>query len=324
MKRIATNSFALLIVYFGLLSILGSGGATEQEDSPNPFTFAVAGDMTHFSGDGIFNNANFFRGAMKAIKVVGGSAFMVVPGDLDPVDNVKWTIEQVMGPEYIWYPVVGNHELPGEGYESYYGRNMDLLRNYNYDKNGAGKPPDIVNKGPSGCPQTTYSFDYENTHFVVLNVYCDTGGDTVTTGTVPDHLYHWLVDDLHATSKKFIFVFGHEPAFPRPDADNGRLRHSTDSLNQYPSKRTRFWNLLRDAGVVAYICGHTHNHSVYYYDGVWQVDTGHARGAGDTGAASTFLMIHVDKDRVTYNAYRDVHDRDYDYDDIIHKGTLSP
>jgi hypothetical protein len=123
---------------------------------------------------------------------------------------------------------------------------MDLLRSYDYDQNNAGIPPDIFNTGPSGYPQSTYSFDYENAHFVVLNEHCDTGGDTVTSGDVPDHLYNRLLDDLQATTQDCIFVFGHEPAFPRSDADNGRLRHTTDSLNQYPSNRTRFWNLLRE------------------------------------------------------------------------------
>ncbi len=218
--------------------------------------------------------------------------------------------------------VVSNHELPRHGHEDYSGQNMDLLRRYDYDQNGTSTPPDIVNSGPSGCPETTYSFDYENTHFVVLNVYCDTGGDTVTSGDVPDDLYDWLNADLQATTKKYIFVFGHEPAFPQPDADNGRLRHQNDSLNQFPGNRDRFWNLLRDEGVVAYICGHTHNYSAYYYDGIWQLDAGHARGEGDTGAASTFLMIHVEENSVTFDAYRDLHDGIYDYDDIIHSGTL--
>ena len=154
-----------------------------------------------------------------------------------------------MGTDYLWYPVVGNHELPGDGSEAYLGANMDYLRAYNYDANGTGVPPDIVNTGPTGCPETTYSFDYENAHFVVLNEYCDVGGDDVTSGDMPDHLYDWLVADLQGTNKEHIFVFGHEPAYPQPDADNGRERHVGDSLDQYPTNRNRFWTLLRNEGV---------------------------------------------------------------------------
>lgn len=286
------------------------------------FTFAVTADIRRYSGEGTYDNLDYFKGVMEAIQAQGDSAFMLSPGDIDPVRNVMWTIENVMGKAFLWYPVVGNHELPGDGHESYSGENMALLRAYDYDKNGIGVPPDIVNTGPSGCPETTYSFDYENTHFVVLNEYCNTTGDTATDGNVSEHLYNWLVNDLHDTTQELIFVFGHEPAFPQPDADNGRMRHEGDSLNAYATSRDRFWSLLKDKGVIAYICGHTHNYSVSNYDGVWQIDVGHARGAGDIGAPSTFLLIHVNGKVVTFDAYRDAHDGDYDYNDIIHSGTI--
>ena len=113
-----------------------------------------------------------------------------------------------MGQDYLWYPVAGNHELPGQGNESYSGENMALLRTYDYDQNGVGVSPDILNAGPSGCPETTYSFDYENSHFVVLNEYCDTTGDAVTSSNVSDHLYNWLVNDLQATTQEHVFVLG--------------------------------------------------------------------------------------------------------------------
>jgi hypothetical protein len=56
--------------------------------------------------------------------------------------------------------------------------------------------------------------------------------------------------------------------------------------------------------VVAYICGHTHNHSVVNIAGVWQVDAGHARGKADPGARSTFIRIHVGDSQVSYETYR--------------------
>ena len=78
-----------------------------------------------------------------------------------------------------------------------------------------------------------------------------------------------------------------------PDTDTGRVRHDGDSLDQYPANRDRFWTLLEDTGVTAYVCGHTHNYSAKKFGLVWQVDSGHARGLGDTGAPSTFLMFYA-------------------------------
>ncbi|MBC8263208.1 MAG: metallophosphoesterase, partial [Anaerolineales bacterium] len=214
-----------------------------REQSDDQFTFAITADMRRYSGPG-YDSSQYFRGACEAIAARGRGAFMASPGDIDPTNDVRWTITSTLGAAYTWYPTAGNHELPGAGYESYSGSNMDWLRSYDY---GA------VNPGPSGCPETTYSFDYANAHFVMLNEYCDTGGDTVTSGDAPDHLYDWLVADLSATDKTHVFVLGHEPAYPQPDADNGRVRHLGDSLDQYPANRDRFWNLLRDEGVVAYV-----------------------------------------------------------------------
>jgi hypothetical protein len=283
----------------------------------DPFSFAVTADMRGLAGTGYYNDTpRYFRGVCEAIAAVGPGAFMVSPGDIDQPAGVKWTIEQHIDSAYIWYPVVGNHELPGAGQEFYLGSNMDWLREYNA---GGNSLPHIVNAGPPGCRETTYSFDYQNAHFVVLNEYYDGTSDAAIDGDVVDALYDWLAEDLASTLKPHIFVFGHEPAYPQPDADNGRQRHIGDSLDKYPARRDRFWRLLRDRGVVAYICGHTHNYSAVNKDGVWQVDVAHARGAGDTGAPSTFLMVNVvgdDLEDVTFHVYRDIHDGDYDYDDI--------
>jgi len=307
MKKKKGLIFTLLLASFMLLT---------PQLAIGKFSFAVTADQRSYTGGGTYNTSNYFRGVVEAIATQpgGSGAFMISPGDLDPPADSKWTIEEVLGSNYIWYPVVGNHELPDAGSESDYGANMAWLRAYGY---GA------VTQGPSGCPETTYSFDYENVHFVILNEYCDTGGDDVTHGNIPDHLYNWLLADLSSTTKEHIIVFGHEPAYPQPDADNGRLRHEGDSLNQYPLNRDRFWNLLRDKEVLAYISGHTHNYSIYRYDGVWQLDVGHARGAGDVGAPSTFVIVNVDGSMVTFDTYRDIHDDEYDYDDIIHSGTFS-
>jgi hypothetical protein len=299
------------ILLVGLLGLVSLPAAAQGGDEP--FTFVITADMRYFAGPG-YDSSTYFRGVVEAIDGLGGGAFMVSPGDIDPPADVLWTITRTLGITTTWYPVIGNHELPGLGHESYRGANVDWLNSFDY---GA------VNPGPMGCPTTTYSFDYGNAHFVMLNEYCDSTDDDVRNGDVSAHLYNWLAGDLSDTDKAHTFVFGHEPAYPQPDADNGRLRHLGDSLDQYPANRDRFWSLLQDEGVLAYFCGHTHNYSAVNVDGVWQVDAGHARGAGDTGAPSTFVVVHVDGGTVIFDAYRDEHDGSYDYDDITHRGTLA-
>ncbi|TET55148.1 MAG: hypothetical protein E3J64_00725, partial [Anaerolineales bacterium] len=170
--------------------------ATEVVSS-QPFTIAITSDQRYYSGPS-YDSSSYFRGACEAIAAAGETALMVSPGDIDPVEDVHWTITQTLGVTYTWYPVVGNHELPGNGTEVYTGANMDYLRAYDYG---------MVNIGPSGCPTTTYSFDYENVHLVMLNEYCDSDGYTATVGDIPDHLYNWLATDLAATDREHILVF---------------------------------------------------------------------------------------------------------------------
>ena len=285
--RWVANAIGLLLV--SVLVQCGSARAPVIGADSASFTFAITADMRNFAGSGEFDTSQYFRGAVEEIADHSSSAFMVTPGDFDPPVNVLWTITQTLGSDYIWYPVVGNHEIEPVSY-------MAWVRGYDYGE---------VNAGPSGCPETTYSFDYANAHFVILNEYCNEIGDDGAGGDVSDHLYDWLVADLGNTTQQHIFVFGHEAAYPQPDADNGRERHLEDSLNKYPANRDRFWDLLRSQGVTAYICGHTHNYSLVNVAGVWQLDVAHARGLGDTGAPSTFVLIHVDGPIVTYDTYRD-------------------
>lgn len=296
------------------VALIGAALLAPTNISLADFEFAVSADQRQYAGSGTYDSSSYFRGAMEALDQLGAGEFMISPGDIDPVADQRWTIDQVLGTAYIWYPVVGNHELPGDGYENNLGDNMAYLRAYDYG---------TVNPGPSGCRETTYSFDHENVHFIALNEYCDTAGDSATNGDIRDHLYNWLVADIQATSQEHILVFGHEPAYPLPDMDNDRLRHQYDSLNQYPANRDRFWNLLRDEGVLAYIHGHTHNTSALKIDDVWQVDVGHARGAGDTGAASTYAKVRVGGSVTAVDFYRDEHDGTYDYLDIHHNRLLT-
>jgi len=154
------------------------------------------------------------------------------------------------------------------------------------------------------CEETTYSFDFENTHFVVLNEYYDGNSDTGTDGDICDSLYQWLKKDLELNSKPLIFVFGHEPIVSIPDADNGRHRHRGDNLDAHTENNHRFQKLLRKHIVTAYVCGHTHDFSFAKINGLWQLDAAHSRGIGDRGARSTFLKIWVGEKNCWLDVYR--------------------
>lgn len=254
-------------------------------------SFSVTADMRSYTG----NNLNYFRGVCERLYYGGPGDFMISPGDLDPPDQAYETIQNYIGSGYTWYPVVGNHEAETVA-------DMTWLRALNA---GGNTLPGVVRIGPVNGIETSYSFDSGNLHIVVLNEYYDGTSDIALDGDIEDDLYNWLITDLSANTKPVTLVFGHEPAYPLPDEESGRIRHSGDSLDKYPVNRDRFWTALDTYDVTAYICGHTHNYSKSLINNVWQIDVGHARGTADSGSRSTFLMFYLmDDDSLWVYTYR--------------------
>jgi 3',5'-cyclic AMP phosphodiesterase CpdA len=245
----------------------------------------------------------YFAGACDAIMATGKGDFMISPGDIDPPDDVLSTIRAHIPDAFPWIPVVGNHEIDtAYGSPHAFSYSIEWIRSYSN--------PFSVSTGPSGAEKTCFSFDFGNAHFTILNEYYDGTFDNVLLnghGYLSAQLLSWMTADLAATAKPVIFVIGHEPAFPQPDAESGRVRHLGESLDADTATRDLFWNTLSQYKVKAYICGHTHDYSVYKTgtSPVWQVDVGHARGTGDTGARSTFVRIFVRGDAtVSYETWR--------------------
>lgn len=297
------NRLFLIVIVSTLLITTSCSFSQLGNDS---FRFTVTADSREFTGE-TYDELVHFRGALEALKKIGAGKFIITPGDMDPPSDVRWSINKYLGKDFIWYPVLGNHEEETES-------DMDYLRKYNA---GGNKLPNIVNLGPEKTKETMYSFDYGNSHFIVLNQYFDGNSDIAADGDINDPIYNWLKTDLEETDKTNIFVFGHEPAFVQPDEYSGRVRHNGDSLGKYRKNRDRFWNLLEDEKVTAYFCGHTHNYSSVLINNVWQIDAGHARGNDDQNSPSTFLTVDVTGDEITVTVYRDTHDGNYDYKDIV-------
>lgn len=270
MRRAVQSSRGLIVLLVLLVGVTSPVFGSEQ--SSDPLVFIIAADMRNFAVAG--EESEHFSGACEAIAAVGAGSFMISPGDLDvdPPSAVRDMIDRTIGESYPWYPVLGNHD-PESPSSMQYLRELSLT------------VPNVVNRGPAGCEETTFSFDWANIHFVVLNQYFDGVRDWGVEGAVVPELMAWLAADLEATSKEHIFVFGHEPLLPMPDMDNGRLRHQGDSLDEDPENAFAFHQLLRKYDVDAYVCGHTHNTSVGKINGLWQLDPGHARGLEEASYA---------------------------------------
>ncbi len=282
-----------------LLAIVLAGCSTvrpaEEPEEPRPdegFSFYVTADMREFAAPPRVS-AKYFLGACQAMRELGTGSFMVSPGDIDPPEFVLGTIRKVLGEDFAWYPVVGNHEAETPA-------DMAWLRKW-----CRTNLPDLVHRGPENGEETTYSFNHGDAHFVVLNLYYDGQSDVGTNGDVNDALYDWLENDLAINTRPIVFVFGHEPLVSMPDMDSGRHRHKGDNLDAHPVNSHRFQELLRAHDVTAYVCGHTHGFSLSKINGLWQIDVGHARGIGDQGAPSTFLEIHVGSNGCRVDAWRD-------------------
>jgi hypothetical protein len=269
---------------------------TTLAPTPEPaFSFAVTTDMSVVSAPEYIDYPNFFAALLGDLKQSGPGDFMVSPGDIIPAEGTDWTIDQVLGEDYLWFPLPGNHDFDTPEFS--------FLQNYDYDPNGP-EEPNLVNPGPESCPHTTYSFDYQNAHFVALNVYCNKDSPWGIDGSITDTLYDWLAADLAATDKTHIFIFGHEPAFPQPDVQTGYANHIYESLDQYQDARDRFWDLLKTYDVRAYFCGHTHNYNASRIDGVWQINAGQAMGVRAAPSPGTYLLVYVEGEEVTVEVYR--------------------
>lgn len=89
--------------------------------------------------------------------------------------------------------------------------------------------------------ELTFSFDYSNAHFVVLN-------DTPLEPSEWEAQSLWLAADLAATSQPWKFVFHHKPAYTAS-------RHPEDM-----DVRTWFVPVEEEGGVAIDFAGHNHNY----------------------------------------------------------------
>ncbi len=138
------------------------------------------------------------------------------------------------------YPVMGNHEAAGNGWEI---------------------TKEMVFRGEN----TYYSFDKGDSHFIVLDAF-----ESGTSYRISDEQLAWLIDDLQTTTVPHVFVFMHAPLYPT-------VSHIDSSMDKYPEERDQLVDILVGNGVDVVFAGHEHCYIALEYQGLVQITSS---GAG--------------------------------------------
>jgi hypothetical protein len=104
---------------------------------------------------------------------------------------------------------------------------------------------DFPTNGPTGYSELAYSFDFKNSHFVILD------SNSPEMHAIDNTQKSWLEQDLFKNKKENIFVFFHEPAYPVSSKIG-------ESLDKQSSNRDALWQIFEKHGVTAVFSGHEH------------------------------------------------------------------
>ena len=246
--------------------VLSVSGKARPQAVPE-FSFIVSSDQRYHAAER-FHSQEYTLGGYEAIKRIGQGSFMVVVGDMDPVQATDDLIAEVFGEAYPWYPVVGNHDIENP-------EDLAYIQSMNTE---AHPLPHVVHRGPAGCEATNYSFDWHGVHFVVIDVFYEASGAYLKYTPIADTILDWLEEDFARNRGKRIFVFGHKPVYPILDMESGTQRHVNEVLDRFPENSLRFQQMLQRYGVTAYFSGHTHAASWSNINGTWHLNSGHIYG----------------------------------------------
>lgn len=254
----------------------------DERSFEKSFSFAVLGDTQRFEPG---HQSGDIQSTVKQLNEMQPN-FIVALGDLvgscdaeacqTKLKSWKEQLGQLISKTYV---VMGNHDRTDkEASDEAWQKNFEMPHN-----------------GPTGFEDSVYSFDFANSHFVILNSV------KPQENAINDVQLTWLQQDLSNNQNKKNFVFVHEPAFP--------VNHKIDSsLDAEPKQRDQFWNLLQQYQVTAVFAGHEHLYARSKIQGVNQIIVGNTAsyphplplpGKADFGYEKAgFAMVTVSDDQV--------------------------
>jgi len=167
---------------------------------------------------------------------------------MDVEDQAEYFLNDMAELNITWWPVMGNHDAAGKGWE--------ITKDIIFD-----------------TADTYYSFETADSHFTVLD-----GFMPGYEGRISERQMAWLENDLSENNKPHLFVFVHAPLYSLDD-------HLGSSMDRDIELRDRLANLLVENGVDVVFNGHEHSYASFGYRGLMQVTTGgsggHLRGLAD-------------------------------------------
>lgn len=172
--------------------------------------------------------------------------------------------------------VPGNHEMlwyneaadAGNGAEQPWEPSMEIWE----QEVGSFKPNAPMNTAGTGVQRGTYSFNYNDSHFILINT--DTYDQQEECGNIPAT---WIVNDIEAaradTSINHIFLMGHKPSYIKSYQEGQSPRSGIDIIQT--GLTDSIWPVMESNQVEAMLSAHSHQY--------WrsQPDS-NATGAGDS------------------------------------------
>lgn len=252
------------------------------------FTFAVIGDTKVFSADN--PNGNLQKAVASIVKsnvnfsfAMGDLVHSCDGGSKCETSFAEWksVVQPILDKTY---EVMGNHDRTGRS-------SADAVWQKEFN---------LPTNGPDGFSELAYSFDYSNSHFVVLNT-------EKPKGQVVDSAQRdWLEKDLTANKKDNVFVFYHEPAYQTAQNKN-------DSLDANPKERDALWAILVKHNVTAVFNGHEHIFSRKKVGDIYQFVVGDTDSTDDDFPqknlidygykGKSFAVVSIDGKKINMKLY---------------------
>lgn len=261
---------------------------TALESNEAKFSFAILGDTQSFKtgASGSYQKAtnSIQKLDPELVFAVGDLVSSCDGGEKCEAKLMDW--KNILGPlSAKTYAAQGNHDRTGK--EKADAAWQKVFSNF-------------PSNGPAGFSKLVYSFDFENSHFIVLD--SDKPKEHIINAVQRD----WLEKDLSNNTKENTFVFFHEPAYPT----NSKIG---ESLDVSAGDRDALWNILKNHKVTAVFSGHEHIQSRRNVGGLYQFGFGNTESfdhlAPKSGTAEYFYVgpafgiVEVNGKKITVKTY---------------------